>query len=235
MLLKVSIPNGMEFYRFQFVVFFLQLLVSIPNGMEFYCSEFPFLPRLEAGFNSQRDGILQIGRLRALRKSLFQFPTGWNSTKFFPSPLIWLTRVSIPNGMEFYFLLGVSLIMLRVFQFPTGWNSTAICRLRLCGSGLFQFPTGWNSTGGIYREAKKKLTFQFPTGWNSTLPACLGLRKNFMFQFPTGWNSTKSFLSNDDFEVRFQFLTGWNSTSFCSAKAALYSSFNSQRDGILQN
>ena len=55
----VSIPNGMEFYASgsDYVRFDN---VSIPNGMEFYTSILSFgLPSM-AGFNSQRDGILQL-------------------------------------------------------------------------------------------------------------------------------------------------------------------------------
>ena len=54
--------------------------VSIPNGMEFYI----------------------VRNTRNLRYLLFQFPTGWNSTKIMG--LLEKTEVE--------------------FQFPTGWNST---------------------------------------------------------------------------------------------------------------
>ena len=55
---SVSIPNGMEFYERNFSEQRHQVSVSIPNGMEFY--------------DGVRDGIDQFIR--------FQFPTGWNST-----------------------------------------------------------------------------------------------------------------------------------------------------------
>ena len=75
-------------------------LVSIPNGMEFYKLCLIFRLRRN-GFNSQRDGILQDNGVKELTEMLFQFPTGWNSTK----EQIWFGLfifVSIPNGMEFY-------------------------------------------------------------------------------------------------------------------------------------
>ena len=56
---------------------------------------------ITAGFNSQRDGILQLGYPFYDKPNGFQFPTGWNSTidvvKFALGG-----KVSIPNGMEFY-------------------------------------------------------------------------------------------------------------------------------------
>ena len=59
-------------------------------------------PLLWSSFNSQRDGILHRWRRCLLDKLLFQFPTGWNSTRFwFLLPQI-PRHVSIPNGMEFY-------------------------------------------------------------------------------------------------------------------------------------
>ena len=93
----------MEFYPFALIFRHSHLGVSIPNGMEFYAK----LPDL----------------MRTLCQ--FQFPTGWNSTDLdaysgsdyasFNSQrdgilqkkeraLCLLTKVSIPNGMEFYAL-----------------------------------------------------------------------------------------------------------------------------------
>ena len=54
----VSIPNGMEFYRFCFAHARQMPTVSIPNGMEFYRNEFLHLCNTHLSFNSQRDGIL---------------------------------------------------------------------------------------------------------------------------------------------------------------------------------
>ena len=60
--LFVSIPNGMEFYKFLNYFAYFDGDVSIPNGMEFYA----LLPLLKWG------------------SILFQFPTGWNSTHSTP-------------------------------------------------------------------------------------------------------------------------------------------------------
>ena len=58
---RVSIPNGMEFYRF----------LSVPS--------FSLYNR----FNSQRDGILLFKATQLAQTTKFQFPTGWNSTVYF--------------------------------------------------------------------------------------------------------------------------------------------------------
>ena len=81
------------------------LRVSIPNGMEFYpiyptsiiCTpEFQF----PTGWNSTL-----LKQSWFLPSHWFQFPTGWNSTKLLAGRLSAESRVSIPNGMEFYKLL----------------------------------------------------------------------------------------------------------------------------------
>ena len=54
-------------------------------------------------FNSQRDGILLWNYDSAFLFVLFQFPTGWNSTIFIRVQNF-SRRVSIPNGMEFYWV-----------------------------------------------------------------------------------------------------------------------------------
>ena len=78
-------------------------MVSIPNGMEFYEAVYWGKWQGEKRFNSQRDGILRGAArkngasarvsipngmefyrflpIRPNRWNLFQFPTGWNSTK----------------------------------------------------------------------------------------------------------------------------------------------------------
>ena len=71
--------------------------------MEFYESKYsPF--EVSQRFNSQRDGILRDGTEFGVSYDMFQFPTGWNSTAFSLIASSFL-RVSIPNGMEFYFAL----------------------------------------------------------------------------------------------------------------------------------
>ena len=58
-------------------------------------------PNDKIGFNSQRDGILLKIINEIITIELFQFPTGWNSTKVTDRIVVYLD-VSIPNGMEFY-------------------------------------------------------------------------------------------------------------------------------------
>ena len=115
----------MEFYFAEKGLRVSELGVSIPNGMEFY---FPGLTITlwRYGFNSQRDGILHELVPVFLTITLFQFPTGWNSTR----PILccfWCSFVvSIPNGMEFYTRCKFISIEPSLFQFPTGWNSTIL-------------------------------------------------------------------------------------------------------------
>ena len=75
----VSIPNGMEFYQISKNHTMIEKKVSIPNGMEFY-HRLPLLKLASHSFNSQRDGILHNVLLKRFLDTLFQFPTGWNST-----------------------------------------------------------------------------------------------------------------------------------------------------------
>ena len=128
---RVSIPNGMEFYKrrrqlrirrilFQFPTGWNSTdmmtnrdqrdhLVSIPNGMEFYIT-FVVGSCTNMCFNSQRDGILPKLGGSSTRASGFQFPTGWNSTS-----------LALDKLFEFI-----------QFQFPTGWNSTVKLFYRSC-------------------------------------------------------------------------------------------------------
>ena len=77
-----------------------------------------------AGFNSQRDGILQLPLIAEILGK-----NGFNSQRdgilqinacFFA----FYKDVSIPNGMEFYLDARPFLTNCLWFQFPTGWNST---------------------------------------------------------------------------------------------------------------
>ena len=108
---------------FQAVRNILLGLVSIPNGMEFY----------------------SLKRLPISQISLFQFPTGWNSTiGSLENPAgIW---VSIPNGMEFY-----RIRKRRPFSISS-FNSQR--------DGILQ------DSVSLFKDSRK---FQFPTGWNSTM------------------------------------------------------------------
>ena len=95
--IRVSIPNGMEFYKrprglkkgvktFQFSTgwnstccsccIIPEISVSIPNGMEFYFFRALPLTALRWGFNSQRDGILRK-EFQLLRRST----NGFNSQR----------------------------------------------------------------------------------------------------------------------------------------------------------
>ncbi|WP_295153391.1 hypothetical protein [uncultured Campylobacter sp.] len=142
------------------------LEVSIPNGMEFYSTLLDCVST-EVGFNSQRDGILRAkSAFKFPSLSPFQFPTGWNSTEITQN-LLFLKKVSIPNGMEFYVPIFSALLRLVSFQFPMGWNSTRLeperneelKRFNSQRDGILH-----NSCVAYYRIRQ----FQFPTGWNST-------------------------------------------------------------------
>ena len=134
--------------------------------MEFY-HRFLYEPETVECFNSQRDGILPKSILTSFSFSLFQFPTGWNSTYHTKWQYQAFGKVSIPNGMEFYDITGKQNNVIDMFQFPTGWNSTSdfsrigyvLCCFNSQRDGIllvflaiddpeysFQFPTGWNST-----------------------------------------------------------------------------------------
>ena len=97
--------------------------VSIPNGMEFY-ARVRYLSLRSARFNSQRDGILLKPWI-----ALSVYSRSFNSQRdgILPKNGLWRLRqlpVSIPNGMEFYLDLWVNYTIYLLFQFPTGWNST---------------------------------------------------------------------------------------------------------------
>ena len=144
---KVSIPNGMEFYLSLSSFLLLLSRVSIPNGMEFYLS-FWANDRGIFSFNSQRDGILLRFENFIKALSMFQFPTGWNSTVFE------FTLARLANS----------------FQFPTGWNST----LNPEYTDTMLLASFNSQRDGILRNDEDTcLTwypmFQFPTGWNSTI------------------------------------------------------------------
>ena len=94
----------------------------------------------------------------------FQFPTGWNSTRYpsssrytprsvsIPNGMEILryrsyryalrNRVSIPNGMEFYLKFSKLGLGCNLFQFPTGWNSTLDDSIKLIICKLVSIPNG---------------------------------------------------------------------------------------------
>ena len=128
----------------------LSPFVSIPNGMEFYV----FSPNsliLDACFNSQRDGILRALKRQEIPLSpKFQFPTGWNSTRYFVASRVRTSSVSIPNGMEFY-LYSLLISDKSCVSIPNGMEFYQINKFCFSGRIEFQFPTGWNST--MYQKA----------------------------------------------------------------------------------
>ena len=207
----VSIPNGMEFYPIEQVSFTLGHTFQFPTGWNSTKRPLRWVQSCHC-FNSQRDGIL-LGKISATRANYFcfnsqrdgilrslkcsrigelgrfQFPTGWNST-IGQKTRARKSIVSIPNGMEFYFLCDFGAFVLCDVSIPNGMEFYAtvypLCKKGTCFnsqqdgillykiipkllSKMFQFPTGWNSTCGCLRGYCFRCRFQFPTGWNSTL------------------------------------------------------------------
>ena len=227
----VSIPNGMEFYKKHSFIL-LTFLVSIPNGMEFY----------------------DANKITGWAANVFQFPTGWNSTRRKEAYARKFGIVSIPNGMEFYSSYIRSTNSVVLFQFPTGWNSTKK-PWNLVECNPVSIPNGME----FYKAESNKETFlklfQFPTGWNSTLSkknidksggsfnsqrdGILPLTALRLFLASLSFNSQRDgILLRDSLvlfsqRLRFQFPTGWNSTRHNSVETFDEYSFNSQRDGIL--
>ena len=97
--------------------------VSIPNGMEFYrkrwdkeCEKRKF--QFPTGWNSTR------WFWKILKNMLVSIPNGmefYHRSSAIAAPKI---AVSIPNGMEFYAAVLADSGEHIAFQFPTGWNST---------------------------------------------------------------------------------------------------------------
>ena len=78
-----------------------------------------------------------------LKESLrrFQFPTGWNSTDSIFAKRE-LEKVSIPNGMEFYWILRIEIIIKTRVSIPNGIEFYKNDTHPGGGGGGFQFPTG---------------------------------------------------------------------------------------------
>ena len=142
--------------------------------------------------------------------SLFQFPTGWNST----------LDGNFANHDRIQ------------FQFPTGWNSTiTFC---LIENKYWSFNS--QRDGILLKFAPKrhiKTLVSIPNGMEfySTSNKVFFIAKEF--QFPTGWNSTLEKRKTIPIHYWFQFPTGWNSTLRMAVLGLFETSFNSQRDGIL--
>jgi len=81
-----------------------------------------------------------------------------------------LFLVSIPNGMEFYFVFEMSEAeVLSRFNSQRDGILRDFALDKLFEFIQFQFPTGWNSTQARKAKSGRSKLFQFPTGWNSTL------------------------------------------------------------------
>ena len=142
-------------------------------------------------FNSQRDGILRKELVPIWRGFLkFQFPTGWNSTKWSSAGFCNVSKsfnsqrdrilpkwhfdakqlrvVSIPNGMEFY--IEKIKAETEIASFNSQRDGILPVNLAVCYlSRSVSIPNGMefyliSSLLGVISSR-----FQFPTGWNSTL------------------------------------------------------------------
>ena len=142
---RVSIPNGMEFYRSRREKLCRLRCVSIPNGMEFYIYRFKF----------------------ALAENKFQFPTGWNSTLRSANIQKYNWRF---NSQRDGILRWNHSLKSKIEQ---RFNSQRDGILRVSDYIYLDGSRGFNSQrDGILPEIKLFYTagqeFQFPTGWNST-------------------------------------------------------------------
>ena len=182
---RVSIPNGMEFYRNPKPAR-SKKAVSIPNGMEFYFRprlDTPCLPRV-----STPNGMEFYSFRRYPKNHLreFQLPTGWNSTLIQHLLRYEIFKVSTPNGMEFY-CFGSSRLASQVESFNSQRDGIL---LEYCSRGSI-YPFGFNSQrdGILHLPAfvlVSSLRFQLPTGWNSTLIQHLLRYEIFKVSTPNG-------------------------------------------------
>ena len=169
------------------------------------CSTFSF-----KGFNSQRDGILQS------RKGEFN--------------VVFL--VSIPNGMKFYPSYQFNKNLLHCFNSQRDEILHDYCENIRGEDAEFQFPTGWNST--VYIKVKEIDS----NGFNSQRDEILRAAEKIRLANQAGFNSQRDGILHFGLRLdrslhAFQFPTGWNSTISLLALISPFSSFNSQRDGIL--
>ena len=210
-ILSVSIPNGMEFYRT------LNLggerrksFNSQRDGILLMIFSWA-LPILDS-FNSQRDGILPPTLEIRPGYKLFQFPTGWNSTKGFFLWPIRSSHVSIPNGMEFYSPKEFRCEPISLVSIPNGMEFYHIRYFTEHALEEFQFPTGWNSTTAILDRFLTILSFNSQRDgilrW-----ACKAFRAFHAVSIPNGMEFYAGVLTTKFNQFLFQFPTGWNSTA----------------------
>ena len=231
--MRVSIPNGMEFYLTA-ISFFIKpvsrfnsqrdgillnsaaltaglAIVSIPNGMEFYSIN-EAMKALERRFNSQRDGILRASNRRKRWTVWFQFPTGWNST---------LTGSKTAQETASFNSQRDGILRRRWGMRYRRQNVSIPNGMEFYAAGLVfhsrilhvSIPNGMEFYLAFYSPFNplKKL-FQFPTGWNSTVLEHLNFPFVERVSIPNGM----------EFYLQLAFLN-----------PGCMGGFNSQRDGIL--
>ena len=164
---------------------------------------------------------------------VFQFPTGWNSTKTGKAKREKAKRFQLPTGWN------STLPPIKSLGTHTSFNSQRDGILLLTMGSRFAHPRFNSQRDGILLDIAPLLlrclgAFQFPTGWNSTMMMIKEKRGKCEFQFPTGWNSTQRNPNRYDMEYKvsipngmefyqplslryykaflFQLPTGWNST-----------------------
>ena len=158
----------MEFYSWRAAQRIDHELVSIPNGMEFYT----------------------LAKTASLAVPMFQFPTGWNSTKELLKFGVKID-VSIPNGMEFYLNSTILSERSKCFNSQRDGILQLSFQRRVYWKGWVSIPNGMEFyKASSYLSYRRRSKFQFPTGWNSTYHRFSDSLHNKRFQFPTGWNST---------------------------------------------
>ena len=188
------------------------LTVSIPNGMKFY--------------------TLKIYIKQLFRR--FQFPTGWNSTFCVHISQRSPSRFNSQRDEILLFLLGVSLIMLRVFQFPTGWNSTQTSDIPSSHTRSFNSQRDEILQSNFDNLAQRWKSFNSQRDEILPIDALAEELRNEV-SIPNGMKFYDT-QSNQPIETAsgFQFPTGWNSTEFrASLQSLKLRGFNSQRDEIL--
>ena len=164
---------------------------------------------------------------------VFQFPTGWNSTKTGKAKREKAKRFQLPTGWNSTLppikSLGThtsfnsqrdGILLLTMgsrFAHPR-FNSQRDGILQIIVSMFCGAPRRFNSQrDGILRSLfapslKAKTCFNSQRDGILLDIAPLLLRCLGAFQFPTGWNSTMMMIKEKRGKCEFQFPTGWNST-----------------------
>ena len=165
------------------------------------------------------------------------------------------TKVSIPNGMEFYprrrwlgcrclgfnsqrdgilhYLIRVVVRVISV-SIPNGMEFYRKFLLGIVRNFSVSIPNGMEFYFSFEIQLARYSEFQFPTGWNSTWVSVGAGASSECFNSQRDGILLK-FRKQERQHRKFQFPTGWNSTSSFLSLRCTKSSFNSQRDGILRN